>query len=253
MPPARVNKSRRWARGLEPVRPSTRPGAGRVTITCDDPPMAVTALVGESSPRISGGVGGWESVARPHQTAMTVWNGVEPFELELELVLDRFATGTSIEVLLRRLTAVAGGDPEVEPGVVQVLGIPSLPADRWVISELELGDGAIRRSSDFARVRQPITVTLLEYVPPTYLRLRRRALQGTRGKTKVVTVKHGDTPARIARRLHCKWTAIRELNPGVVRKANQNLRDGSKIRVPVAHSRDRKAKGHRHPHRKGHG
>jgi hypothetical protein len=35
-------------------------------------------------------------------------------------------------------------------------------------------------------------------------------------------------------RVHCKWLELRELNRGSVRKANQVLKAGTKLRVPVA-------------------
>lgn len=243
VPRLKVNASRRWARELERGEASRTPPPGYVSLFSDDPPLAAMLMLGSASPRLSGGVGGWENVTRPHQTAMTVWGGVDPFELELELVLDGYASGHSVEPTLRALYAVAGGDPEVEPGIVEIEGIPWLPADRWVIQALELGDGTIRRGSDFSRVRAPLTLTLSEYVPPSFLRLRKGALKGGRGKTKVITVKKGDTPARIARRAKCKWTELRDLNVGVVTKANQNLKDGSKLRVPVAKAKHRSAKG----------
>jgi hypothetical protein len=76
-------------------------------------------------------------------------------------------------------------------------------------------------------LRQQVSVTLREYVPrrvPTATQTSR--LQGSKGKTRVVTAKQGDTPAKIARREHCAWTNLRDLNPTLVRKANQALKRG---------------------------
>lgn len=239
------------------VTPTTDPGGwaavassrvppGWVRLTCDDPPLDLVALMGSTTPHYTGGFGGWEVTARPRQVGMTVWQGTEPLTLELEIVLDGFATGRSQEPDLRKLYAVARGDDESPPGVVRVLGVP-LIVPRWVVDGLELGD-AILRQSDLSRIRQHVTLTLREYVPPTYLQLRRGALQGAKGKAKTLTVKKGDTPASIARRHRCKWTDVRDYNllaktPKPPWKANTKLVAGSKVRVPVADTRTRRAKG----------
>jgi hypothetical protein len=216
---------------------------GYVRLSCDDPPLDVLALLGEGSPRLTGGFGGWDVVARPQQVGMTVWTGVEPLSFELPILLDGFAARRSQEPDQRKLYAVARGDDESPPGVVRVAGVP-LPVVRWVIEQIDVGD-SILRTSDGSRLRQALTLTLREYVPPTYLQLRRSALKGTKGKTKVITVKRGDTPASIARKQRCAWTELRSLNVGVVKKANQALKVGSKLRVPVADAHRRRAKGSR--------
>jgi hypothetical protein len=207
--------------------------SGYVRLACDDPALNLIVLLGEQPPRITGGVGGWDVTGRPRQVGMTTWQGVEPFELELALLFDGFTIDRSQESSLRRLMRVARGDDESPPGIVTLDGLPLLPADEWVIASLDYGE-AILRTSDMRRLRQPVTITLREYVPPEYKQLRRRALQGSKGKTKIVTCKRGDTPAKVARRVHCKWTQIRDLNRANVRKANQALKQGTKLRVPVA-------------------
>jgi hypothetical protein len=209
--------------------------SGYVRLACDDPPLNLLVLLGEQPPRVTGGVGGWDVTARPRQVGMTTWQGVEPFELELSLLFDGWTSSPyrTQETSLRRLMRVGRGDDESPPGQLTIEGLPLLPADEWVIDSIDYGD-AILRTSDMERVRQPVTLTLREYVPPEYKQLRRRALQGSKGKTKVVTCKRGDTPARIAKRVHCKWTQIRDLNRHNVRKANQVLKAGTKLRVPVA-------------------
>jgi hypothetical protein len=222
---------------------------GYVRLTCSDPGMDVVARLGANSPHYSAGFGGWEITARPRQVGMTTWQGTEPLAMELDLIFDGFGTGqdntgapthTSQEDALKALYAVARGDDESPPGIVYVNGIPTA-VDEWVVEALDIGDAIL--DDDGSRVRQGITVTLREWVPPTFLQLRKGALAKSKGKTKVITVKKGDTPAIIARREHCKWTDIRALNKRVVTKANQNLKDGSKLRVPMRARRDRRAKG----------
>lgn len=211
---------------------------GAVRISCDDPSANLILALGAESPKITGGVGGWEITGRPRQVSMTTWAGVEPFQVALSVMLDGYAAGRSVESELRTLVAIARGDGESQPGLCRVTGI-ALPVDRWVIEAMEVGDALL--GSDGERTRQPLTLTLREYVPPSYLQLRRSATQGAKGKTKVISSRKGDTPAAIARRQRCAWTAIRDLNLATVHKASQVLKTGTRLRVPVAAARTRRA------------
>lgn len=216
------------------------PRPGWVRLQCDDPPLDLTVLLGEGSPRLSNGVGGWEVTARPRQVGMTTWAGVEPFQLELPLMFDGWRAGTGQERRLRRLVRVARGDDESPPGVISIDGL-ILPADEWIIENIDY-DEALRSPDSMKRLRQPLTLTLREFVPPKYLQLRKKALQGAKGKTRIIHARTGDTPAKIARRERCTWKDVRELNAGIVRKANQTIPKGTKVRVPQAMNK-RKRRG----------
>ena len=216
---------------------------GYVRIVCDDPQLSLVVLLGPEPVRLTAGVGGWEVTPRPRQVGMTSWAGVEPLQVELALMFDGWRTQRSQETKLRRLLAVARGDDESPPGVINVEGV-MLPADEWVIEDVSWGD-PILSATTLERVRQPVTLTLREYVPPQYLQMRRRALQGSKGKTRVLSARTGDTPAIIARRQQCAWTELRALNPTLIHKANQKLKHGTKLRAPVATSKTRRAKAAR--------
>jgi hypothetical protein len=225
---------------------ATRVRPGWVRITCDDPAANLVLRLGTEPPKVTGGLGGWEVTARPRQVAMTTWAGTEPFQVSLSLMLDGYAADSSVERSLRRLVTVARGDDESPPGVVRVTGIP-LPVEAgWVLEAVEFADPilrgtATRNGASGERLRQPLTLTLREYVPPSYLQLRKGALAGAKTKTRVVTARKGETVAHLARRQHCKWTELRALNPKLIRKANQALKAGTKVRAPVA---QHKAKHH---------
>lgn len=226
--------------------------SGWVRITCQDPYINLLALLTEFSPRGTAGlVGTWDIIPRPRQVGMTMWRGSEPYQFTLGIMLDGAAYGwpkpararseefrgyhnwESQEPAIRALRAVAKGDASSDgPGVISVTGIPSLPASRWIIEGFEFGDNVIRRTKDMHRVRQDITLTIREYIPPSYKRIAKKALQGTRGKVVVIKVKDGDTPSSIGRRRGVSWKVIAELNPGKVKKAHQDLKTGTKLRVP---------------------
>lgn len=225
------------------------PDSGRVRMTCGDPDFRLEGWLGPDSPRYTGGFGGWTITGRPRQVGMVSYEGVEPIQLEFQMVWDgRLTTGgafkhreheLSIEPHLRELLAVVRGDNESHPGIIRIQGIPSLPSKRWVIQNVDFGD-AIRRVSDMHRTRLMMTFTMLEYIPPKFKKLKKRPFGKDLGKTVIYTVKKNDTPHKIAKRKQCKWTDIRDLNQGVVRKANQKLSVGTKLRVPARRARQDK-------------
>jgi len=208
--------------------------SGYVRLRCSDPTFDRTFLLGEEPPKVTDVVSGWEIVQRPRQVGMTIWQGSNPCQVEINVILDGYAGGVSQEPAIRELLAAGRGDEESEPSTWSIDGIPWLPADEWVLNGVEPGDMVIRRTSDFSRVRQDLVLTFLEYVPPEYVQLRAKARQGAKAKTTLYTVRRGDTPAVVARKRRCKWTDIRDLNKAVVTKgAQQKLKVGSRIRVPV--------------------
>lgn len=220
----------------------TRPvGGSRVQLRCGNPALNLVVYLGPDPPTISGGFGGWEVTQRPRAVGMTTWAGVPPFELTLNVLLGWQRMDHVVETEIQQLIDVARGTTNHVPGVVRIDGIPSLPAASWVINNLDFGD--VIRDRQMQRVRQLVTITFLEYMPPQYETLRKGALKKPRPKTVKYTVKKGDTPIKIAKHRRCKWTDIRAVNKkGLIKKANQNLKDGSRINVPVMHQ----------PHKKKH-
>jgi len=211
---------------------------GHIRIRSSDPRISLVFLLGPDPIKLTDGWGGWETIARPRQTAMTQWTGTPPFRLTLSVMLNGWVHNRyrdnrrgDVELKLKQLINVARGDAESPPGICRIDGIP-LPVNRWVIESMDMGD-PILRVYDGARVRQPVTITFLEYVPPEFVNLRRKALAGPGPKTKVVKCKDHDTAAKVARRVHCDWKDIRRLNPQLVKKANQKLKKGTMLRVPV--------------------
>jgi len=212
---------------------------GQVRLINQDAKFDQTLLLGEEPPKVTGGGESWDIVERPRQVAMTVYKGRQPFQVDLQVMLNGLNPlveqgGYSQEPVIRALLAAMTGDDESEPSTWEIQGVPEVnDIPEWVLQNAEPGDHQIRRRTDFSRARQDYTLTFVEYTPPTYVQLRAKARQGAKGKTTLYVVKKGDTPASVARKRRCKWTDLRQLNQSVVKRANQNLKDGSRIRVPV--------------------
>lgn len=228
--------------------------AGWVGLLCDNPPMRLLVRFGEDAPEVSDGLGGWDVTDRPQQVSMTTWKGNNPFQLSLNVIFDGFAEDQHVESQIATLYDVARGR-DTEPGSVQVLGVPGLPADDWVVTTIEPGD-CIRRESDKKRVRQEMTLTLLEFNPPDWESVKKGALQGAKARTRLITVKQspskkdqkniGETPTEVARRLKIKWTELRDANRDVIKmSANKPLKIGTKLRAPLPAASSRKRRSSR--------
>lgn len=140
-------------------------------VTVEAPILYVYTLYGpsENFPQSSGGVGGWEEIARPRRQAMTDYSGTPLWQVKIELMFDGWSTAPEgrsvqqeIQTLIDMATKAEGAD---QPPIVAFKGsiIPGSINRRWVINNLEWGP-SVRRVSDGAIVRQVVTVTLLEYI-----------------------------------------------------------------------------------------
>jgi hypothetical protein len=208
------------------------PPPGWVRMKSSAPTLNIVGPLGPEAPHISGGFGGYEIVSRPRQVGMTIWNGTEPYQLTFSMFLEGFKEGKSVEEDIGAVMRCAHGT-DGEPGTVQVFGIPRLPATDWVIEGLDFDQDTTIRNMRMERIRQKMTWTLREEVNPVYLPLRAEALMGKKPAYTTVKVRHNDTPAKLAKKYKLSsWFILRQLNPGVITKAEQKLKDGSKIRVP---------------------
>jgi hypothetical protein len=203
---------------------------GRVHLMCNMPPLNRTVWLGPDGWKLADVAGGWTATARPRAIGMTTWDGVPPLEGDLHIVWN---DGNGVEQYIKELMDVTRGTSRAAPGIVWLDGLANLPADRWVIGSLSFGD-ILMRNREMVRTRQDMTVHLIEYMPPFYETLRAAALNKARPKTVIYKVKRNDTPAKIARARRCKWTDLRTLNKkGVIKTANQKLKMGIQIMVPV--------------------
>jgi LysM repeat protein len=209
-----------------------------VTVLCTNPPLRVRALRGNVAPIPAGGFGGWQLVARPRRKALTQWGGIDPFQLQLSIILDGVRGNQSVEpdcLALEQMAQPIG--PRLDPPTVTVVGVVPHPELDYVIGDGNGGSGlawdaAPLYSASGYRIRQEVTLTLVEYVAADRVggtspaaRARAQAVStsaaaaaaagGVAPAARVYTIKAGDTLTGIAARVlgsATRWTELAQLN-----------------------------------------
>jgi hypothetical protein len=141
------------------------PPVGFITLRCSDPSTELTIRLGEERPDVTAGYGGWEEVARPRRVAVVTWTGSSVRRMSLEVLIDNWAAGTSIESEIAALDALArprrGGSP---PSITLDAAGGHLPYKglRWVVDGIAWGDALMNPYGN--RTRQAATLSLVEFV-----------------------------------------------------------------------------------------
>jgi hypothetical protein len=152
------------------------------------------ALLGPEGGRASG-YGDWETIPVPRSKPITEWRGTRPYALELDLLFDGYyqhpvkpalpaafigqpnvpwggaityaTTGRWIEGEIDQLQRLATVQKDMTtPPSIRLWGAVHYPAGRYVIQDLTWGD-AIRDKNTGRRLRQQVTVSMIEYNQPT--------------------------------------------------------------------------------------
>jgi nucleoid-associated protein YgaU len=168
------------------------PPVGFVTLRCSDPPTVLTMRLGEDRPNVTAGYGGWDEVQRPRRTAAITWTGTPVRRMDLAVLIDSFAAGTSVEADIAQLERLARPRPGGSP--------PSLTLDAagghipyrgltWVADSIAWGDAEMNTAGN--RTRQAATLSLVEYAtdklvveraPANARRAKAKASSGTSNK-----------------------------------------------------------------------
>lgn len=212
----------------------------RVVIASARPVMRISGLL--TAATRTGGWGGWEVIDRVRQTGFVEWAGVEPARMSLTILLDGWSTGKDQEPFIRNLHRMASPVSQQggQPPPISITGpVPADRSMRWVIANLAFDDeNQLRSPRDGHRLRQQVTLELLQYVTPELAFSRsaaqRRAL--ARDRVTTVTSVKDDTIAKIAKRVFGdvgRWTAIRDLNPKLPRDPRKPIKTGTRVRVPA--------------------
>lgn len=203
--------------------PHNRQGPGRLTggqkvmLQAWTVNLSVTCLLGADGAKITGGFGTWETVAVPRNLALTQWQGQALMTMDISLMIDDWHRQNSVEPALKKLEALAVRQPGMlTPPSLRLVGPVPYPKLRWVITGIDYGD-ALRNKRTGARMRQELTVHLLQYRAETDLMELPRA-KATAKPPRKYKVKKGDDLKELAKRFYHnakKWQLIEKANKGM--------------------------------------
>lgn len=236
------------------------PKPGEIEFSTATPEMRVVAKLGQALPQITAGYGGWQLVERPRRQSLTQWQGREPLQLAVQIILDKFRvrqelTGPqfqfvseSVELEISKLERMALPPANgKEPPVVRCNGdVPYGDPDLdWIIESLEWG--ACIRAAAGRRVRQEATVVMRRYVEPVFVKLgnaaearRQASLSKTisrkkkksTNRTTMAYVQNDDTLITIAVREYGDPTLWREIADANDIRDPKSVVPGQRIRLP---------------------
>lgn len=122
-------------------------------------------------PELTGGIGGWESIARPRSTAAAAWVGLPERKIVLPLVLDgidKLGPGRDqrIGADLALLESWAKPDPKLhEPPRLTIAGVQRVTGSQeWVIQNITWGPYICDNQDRI--VQQELVLELLQYREP---------------------------------------------------------------------------------------
>jgi hypothetical protein len=229
--------------GRIPTQRKLKMPPGYIFLSCSKPELHIQVRLGPEPFIPTAGWGGYEVVPRPQNVGMTVPTGVEPWQYTGSIMFDGLKHLQSQEDDINALLLCTHGDDDTPPGIISISGLPDLPADDWVVENLDFdADSIIKDNKSMERLRAKVTLTIREYVAPDYLRSATNAFKRPKGDTTIITTKTGDTPHKLGIRYGCDWKTIKRINPmRKITKANQVLKKGLRIRVPKKESKSHKA------------
>jgi LysM repeat protein len=195
--------------------------------------LTVRGIRSPDPPQQQGGYGTWEVVARPKQIGLTRWAGREPLRMKLPLMFDGWRERISIEQQITNLTKMALPAAGGEPPTLDVVGAhPARHITKWVIESLDWGTNVIwvmASNGSPVRVRQDVTVNLLQMVEEDRAFIQKKPTTGTGGRPRPKhafhIVRRGETLSEISVQEYKKAKYWRD-----IAKAN-NIRDPKKLKV----------------------
>lgn len=192
--------------------------------------LQVAVLRGEGAPRMTGGGGGWAVEARPKRVGLTLWNGRDPYSMDVPVLFDGWADNEPQENAISILNQMQMGGDFREPPTVTITGSVPIKNARWVITGIDWGDNVIWDGNH--RLRQDAVVHLTQYNPEDRLNVRNKGQ--VRANPKPYVVKRGDTFKKISQSQYGtpdKWRIIMNAN-GIRDPEKISTLIGKQIRVP---------------------
>jgi hypothetical protein len=227
------------------VYPDPLPTFVYITIKCpalkteDGKEIEIKGVMGEDTPRVTAGYGGWNIIKRPRKRGSIEYEGIEPIRMELEIVFDAWGEDVNITNVdtalshLDRMTIPTGKNLPPPLVFVDSKSVPKPRITPWVINNITWGTTI--RNSEGETKRQTVQIEFIQADETEYGRLvpkPTKARNPHRALPRRYTWKKGDTWPIVALRLMGnKKYAITIIRANNFRPGHQ-MKVGQKIKVP---------------------
>jgi hypothetical protein len=138
-----------------------------IPVTAGGAPLGFGLVGNGKLAQYSSGAQIWTAVDRPKRKPLLEFTADQLWQLDLSLILDGSDTDTSVEAACTQVGRWIKPDPATgEPPILSVQGpIDQQGVSRWVAFTVGFSDAedSVIRRRDGARVRQDLTLTLIEY------------------------------------------------------------------------------------------
>ncbi len=193
--------------------------------------------MGDGPATLTGGIGGWQTVDVVDDVDLTDWVGQGPLTQDIPIMLDGYPD-ESVERDLKNIFKL-GRDTEGRPPVFEIDGPIFFAEAHWVLPEngVTLDSESTIRSDKGVLLRQALTLSVLEYVPPDQVHLRKKKKHKDRfgiadNRALTVVTRPQDTLAKIAAREFGDWQLWRRLeDKNDIHDPNRVLPAGRVIRL----------------------
>ena len=191
----------------------------RLHIVSKEARLDFTVDMGNGPATLTGGLGGWQTVSVVDDVDLTDWIGQAPLTQDIPVFLDGFPD-ESVERDLKNIFKL-GRNTDGRPPVFEIDGPIHFPEAHWVLPEggIALDADSTIRSDNGTLLRQALTLSVLEYVPPDEVGRRKKKRKKTKAgiadnRALTHTVPSGgETLARIAARELGSWEKWKLLGP----------------------------------------
>jgi phage tail protein X len=252
----------RAAVGNAQVAAAQHPQGPAVRIVSSE--IDITVPLGDGSPVVTAGLGGWQTVDRVDNVSLTDWTGQPPLQQSIPILLDGYGGSLpdgspredqSVEQewnTIKKLARDPNGDEHVPP-VFRVEGPIEYSGKAWVLPDngIVIDPVTIIRGDDkeMTLYRIGFVLNLLEYVPPDNVKLRKRSKfrrnadigglgqPGRSGGTpfpgQTYETRKGDTLQSIAHNLYGTWKAAKEIGKlNGIADTLRKLPAGKELKLP---------------------
>lgn len=194
-----------------------------------DDKVSVIVRRGATAAKITTGGARWTTVNRPKRTSIVLFDGSDPYRIDVPVIIDGWASSDSVEADIAKLNQMKFSHSALErPSRVRVDGALPVKGATWVIENIEWGDNVIWHTvgDKTFRYRQDCVVKLLQYLPEVAL----KGIKPFKANDKIVTVKSGQTVKSAAGGDPAKAKSIQKAN-GI--RDPKTVKTGSTLRIPA--------------------